>query len=135
MDCISDSAIRNLHSAMDELYLLRRHNNPVDTLPLDDDRISFDPAMTDQEGLEQRGTGVSPVEGHGQDAHATSSAPIPSLRLCVFARDLPFFHFLSARRQGRQGVGPGRPGACDLLDASRLWNNPVHADGVIIPSK
>jgi len=27
------------------------------------------------------------------------------------------------------------PPACDLLDGSRLWNNPVHADGVIIPSK
>jgi len=137
MPAISDFAFRNLQSAMDELYILSRHNDPLTTrhAGLDDDRISFDPAMTDQEGLEQRGTGVSPVEGHGQDAHATSSAPIPSLRLCVFARDLPFFHFLSARRQGRQGVGPGRPGACDLLDASRLWNNPVHADGVIIPSK
>jgi len=55
--------------------------------------------------------------------------------LCVFARGLPFFHSLSLRRQGRQGSRPGRRGAYDLLDGSRLWNNPVHADGVIIPSK
>jgi len=48
-----------------------------------------------------------------------------------FARDLPFFHFLSPRRQGRQGVRPGRQRACDLLDASRLWNNRVYP---VIPS-
>jgi len=33
--------------------------------------------------------------------------PIPSLRLCAFARSLPFFHFVSPRRQGRQGVRLG----------------------------
>jgi len=38
--------------------------------------------------------------------------------------------FLALRGLSRSG-----PPACDLLDASRLWNNPVHADGVIIPSK
>jgi len=56
---------------------------------LDDDHISFDPTMTDPEGLEQRGTGVSPVvspvEGHGQDAHATSSPTIPC-RSCSLTR-------------------------------------------------
>jgi len=35
----------------------------------------------------------------------------------------------------RSALSPSRPPACDLLDASRFWNNPVHADGVIIPSK
>jgi len=57
--------------------------------------MSFDPAMTGQEDLEQL------------------------LR-----------QFLALRGLSRSG-----PPACDLLDASRLWNNPVHADGVIIPSK
>ncbi len=45
--------LTSANELVDELYLLSCHNNPVDTLPLDDDRLTFDPAMTAQEGLEQ----------------------------------------------------------------------------------
>jgi len=40
-------------TSANELYLLSRHNNLVDTLPLDDDCVTFDSAMAVQEGLEQ----------------------------------------------------------------------------------
>ena len=39
---------------VNELHLLSRQNNRVDTLPLNEDRVTFDPAMTGQEGLELR---------------------------------------------------------------------------------
>ena len=66
--------------------------------------------MTGLEGLEQRGTGVSPVENHGQDAHATFCSPIPWASWSFTQR----------------------PPGCDLLDGSRVWNNPVYP---VIPSK
>jgi len=59
---------------------------------LDDDRISFDAAMTGLQGLGQL------------------------LRQSFAVRD----------------ISPSGPPACDLLDASRLWDNPVYP---VIPSK
>jgi len=57
------------------------------------------------------------------------------LRLCdpAFRGVFPFFSRQDAK--GAKVFDSAGPPGCDLLDASRLWNNLVHADGVIIPSK
>ena len=70
--------------------------------------------MTAREGVQERGTGVSPVRGHRQ------ANTMPRL----------LRQFLALG-----GLSPSAPLACDLPDGSRLRNNPVHADDVIIPSR
>jgi len=76
-------------------------------LALHDDHTSLDLGMTTRESLEQRRTGVSPVEGHGQ------GSPMPRLLRQFFVL---------------RGLSPSGPPACHLLDTSRLWNNPVYPD-------